>query len=75
MTQHNSPRIVPALEFFHANRSLFSSDVAGYGALKGPMKSCVVNIGRKKFVNLDKWAEFVERGGAELPGGWRREVA
>ena len=70
----NQPNLIPALTFFHQNRTLFPSDIAGYNALNGPLRGCVVRIGRKKFVDLSKWREFVQRGGQSLPGGWRREA-
>lgn len=71
----NQPEIIPALPFFHQNRALFPSDIAGYNALNGPLRECVVLFGRKKFVDLKKYRAFCERGGQGLPGGWRKEVA
>lgn len=67
--------IVPALQFFHENRALFTSDIAGYNALAGPLRECVVSIGRKKFIDLAKWRAFVQRGGQTLPGGYRKVAA
>lgn len=34
-----------------------------------------VRIGRRLFVNEEKYQKFVEAGGSALPGGWRREAA
>ena len=35
----------------------------------------VVRLGRQVRVNVQKWREFVEAGGAALPGGWRRDAS
>ena len=32
-----------------------------------------LRVGRRVFVPVSKWAEWLDSGGAGLPGGWRRE--
>lgn len=34
-----------------------------------------VRIGRRLFVNEEKYQKFVDAGGSALPGGWKREAA
>ncbi|MDP2991242.1 MAG: hypothetical protein Q8O57_11845 [Kiritimatiellota bacterium] len=35
----------------------------------------VVRLGRQVFINSAKLEQFIDGGGAALPGGWRREAS
>jgi len=33
-----------------------------------------IRLGRRLFVNRERFDDFISRGGAGYPGGWRREA-
>jgi hypothetical protein len=64
-------------EFSRRNPEAFPSPNSVYTAVREHIlpPGVAVRIGRKLFINEEKFAEFIDRGGASLPGGWKREVA
>lgn len=63
-------------EFSRRNSEAFPSPNSVYTAVgEGTLPPGVaVRIGRKLFINEEKFAEFIAAGGAALPGGWKREA-
>lgn len=51
----------------------FPSDQSLYSAIKTVPGFPVVKIGRRVFIDLDRWRQFKAAGGKALTGGWRRE--
>jgi hypothetical protein len=52
----------------------FKSDQSVYLAAREVPAFPVVRIGRRLFIDLERWAEFKRAGGAVLAGGWRRQA-
>ena len=53
----------------------FSSEQSVYSAVREVPGFPSVRIGRRVFIDMERWQEFKRNGGAALPGGWRREVS
>ena len=58
---------------FRLMEPAFSSDQAVYAAARQIPGFPVVHVGRRLFIDLERWADFKRAGGQALPGGWRRE--
>jgi len=52
----------------------FPSDQSLYRAIRERIlpAGVAVRIGRRMLINPDKLTEFLDSGGAALPGGWKR---
>ena len=55
----------------------FPSDQSLYRAIReGVIPAGVtVRIGRRMLINADKLHQWIDNGGAALPGGWRKDAA
>jgi hypothetical protein len=72
---NSKPRLVTVPDFrkYH-EPDAFKSDQAIYTAARNVPGFPAVKCGRKLFIDVGKWKEFIDRGGAALAGGWRREA-
>lgn len=52
----------------------FKSDQAVYSAVREIRGFPVVRVGRRLFIDVERWREFRQSGGQALPGGWKREA-
>ncbi|MFB3778799.1 MAG: hypothetical protein ACE141_14370 [Bryobacteraceae bacterium] len=58
---------------FRLMEPAFSSDQSVYAAARQIQGFPIVRVGRRVFIDLERWREFKRAGGQALPGGWRRE--
>jgi hypothetical protein len=69
---HNS--VLVTIPEFRRLEPAFKSDQSIYLAVREVPGFPVVRLGRRLFIDLERWAEFKRAGGAALAGGWRREA-
>lgn len=56
---------------------ILQSEQSCYAAIREGLlpAGVVVRFGRKVLINEAKLEQFIDNGGAALPGGWKREAA
>lgn len=66
---------MPPTDRFFPLTAPWPSEQAVYPAIREGRihKGVVVSIGRKKLINRARLVQWIEEGGTQLPGGWRRE--
>lgn len=62
--------LVSISEFARTERA-FPSEYAVRGAIRNVAGFPTVRIGRRIYIDMDRWAAFKASGGAALPGIWR----
>jgi hypothetical protein len=72
-TEDPQDQALVAIPQFRLLEPAFKNEQAIYQAAREVPGFPVVRIGRRIYIDMNRWRLFKKNGGAALPGGWRRQ--